>query len=207
MKKNIFWLIIILIIILGVAQLLLKRQGQPEIQNNTVEIIPTVSQEEEVKSIYPIAEFRQRITKKTFGEYITLENSPVSPERFKGFHTGIDVEYEDVVGEVPVLAVCNGEIVLSKWVSGYGGVLILKCAENYYIYGHLKDSSITKNLNVLRGEQIGILGEGQTQETDFERKHLHFGINKKSADLRGYVQNERELENWIDPLESDIYKQ
>lgn len=200
MKKGILLLTVILIIF----GFLLRHPEQPEIQNNIVETIPTVSQEEEIKSIYPIAEFRQRITKKTFGKYITLENSPVSPERFKGFHTGVDVEYEDVNSEVPVLAVCDGEIVLSKWVSGYGGVLILKCAENYYIYGHLKNSSITKNLNVLRGDQIGILGEGKTQETDFERKHLHFGINKKSADLRGYVQNEKELSDWIDPLESDI---
>jgi murein DD-endopeptidase MepM/ murein hydrolase activator NlpD len=197
-KKNILWLIIILVIV-GLS---LKYQEKPD---NKLETMPVVERKEIIKETYPIAEFRQRITKKTFGKYITVENSPVSPERFKGFHTGIDVEYEDVVGEVPVLAVCDGEIVLSKWVSGYGGVLILKCAENYYIYGHLKDSSITKNLNVLRGEQIGILGEGQTQETDFERKHLHFGINKKSADLRGYVQNERELENWIDPLEWGIY--
>jgi hypothetical protein len=33
------------------------------------------------------------LQKKPFGIYITPENSPVQPENFTGYHTGIDVEY------------------------------------------------------------------------------------------------------------------
>ena len=52
---------------------------------------------------------------------------------------------------------------------------------------------------------MALLGKGDSIETDYERKHLHFSINKKSADLRGYVQNKDELIDWENPLESDIY--
>lgn len=48
------------------------------------------------KIVLPIAEFEKRITKKPFGIYITPQNSPVQPERFTGYHTGVDVEYEDI---------------------------------------------------------------------------------------------------------------
>jgi murein DD-endopeptidase MepM/ murein hydrolase activator NlpD len=153
---------------------------------------------------YPIAQFKERITKKPFGIYITPQNSPVSPERFQGYHTGVDVEYEDITGDVPVFTVCGGEIVLAKWVSGYGGTIVLKCSINnqdyYLVYGHLRVSSIIKNIKVLKGDQIAVLGTGKTEETDFERKHLHFAIHKDALDLRGYVQNQSDLKNWLDPL-------
>ena len=148
---------------------------------------------------YPIAEFGQRITKKPFGIHITPQNSPIQPERFAGFHTGVDVEYQDVVDDVPVMAVCDGEMVLARWVSGYGGVVVLKCQENFVVYGHLRVGSIVKKTSVIRGEQIAVLGKGGTIETDYERKHLHFGIHKNALDLRGYVQKAEELIQWIDP--------
>jgi hypothetical protein len=50
--------------------------------------------------------------------------------------------------------------------------------------------------------KLGILGQGFSQETDEERKHLHLAIHQGSSiELRGYVQNPNLLENWIDPLE------
>src|SRR3989344_7022766 len=52
--------------------------------------------ESDKKIIEPIAEFSQRITKKPFGIYITPETSPVHPDKFDGFHTGVDIEYEDI---------------------------------------------------------------------------------------------------------------
>ena len=62
-----------------------------------------------------------------------------------------------------------------------------------------------EKIKILKGEQMALLGKGDSIETDYERKHLHFSINKKSADLRGYVQNKDELSDWENPLESDIY--
>jgi murein DD-endopeptidase MepM/ murein hydrolase activator NlpD len=172
-------------------------------------ITPTVEPTKMVEKIYPIADFKQRITKKPFGLYVTPKNSPVQPERFSGFHTGVDVEYEDIKGDVPVSAVCDGEIVVSRWVSGYGGTVVLKCQINksdyYLLYGHLRTSSITKKTTIVKGEQIAVLGNGKTQETDFERKHLHFSIHKNTLDLRGYVQNQNELKNWIDPLTTNLF--
>ncbi|OHA53787.1 MAG: hypothetical protein A2991_00885 [Candidatus Terrybacteria bacterium RIFCSPLOWO2_01_FULL_58_14] len=54
---------------------------------------------------------------------------------------------------------------------------------------------------VAAGERIGVLGAGDTSETDGERKHLHFAILKDGAvDLRGYVQNQSELSLWYDPF-------
>src|SRR5579863_6635904 len=40
----------------------------------------------------PISGGLSRVTKKPFGIYVTPQNSPVQPEKFTGFHTGIDFE-------------------------------------------------------------------------------------------------------------------
>lgn len=153
----------------------------------------------------PIGEFEKRITKKFFGTYVTPNNSPVSPERFRGYHTGVDVEYADVEGEVEVRAVAKGEVLVSRNASGYGGVMVIEHeirGEKYFmIYGHLQQKSMLKvGEKVENGEKIGILGKGYSLETDGERRHLHFGISKTN-NIRGYSENEAELKsNWIDPV-------
>lgn len=204
MRKNYLILLIILLVLIS-AYLLNSKKN---IVTNPISVIPTkptITPTPTSNKTYPIAEFNQRITKKPFGIYITPKTSPIKPERFQGYHTGVDVEYEDVTTtDVPVFAVCNGNIVLSKWVSGYGGTAILKCQINnvdyFILYGHLKASSITKNSQVKKGDQIAILGTGHTKETDFERKHLHFSVHPNSLYLKGYVQTQNELQNWIDPV-------
>src|SRR3990172_8522253 len=60
----------------------------------------------------PLERASERVTKKPFGIYITPQNSPVQPERFRGYHTAVDIEYGDVSEEVPVYAIWDGEIVL-----------------------------------------------------------------------------------------------
>lgn len=105
---------------------------------------------------------------------------------------------------MPVFAIEDGELVLAKWVPGYGGTIVLKSnIENqdlYVFYDHLDPQSFTENIQVKKGERIAVLGKSQTQETDFERKHLHFAIRKNKLDLRGYVKTEEELNGWYDPL-------
>ena len=149
----------------------------------------------------PVAEFRQRITKKFFGMYITPKNSPVLPERFTGYHTGVDVEYQEVASEVPVSAIADGIAVTSEYASGYGGVIVIKHGEIYAIYGHLRPVSMVKVGTVVKeGEQIGVLGTGYSWETDGERRHLHLGISKTNT-IKGYVATKAELaKNWLDPL-------
>lgn len=154
----------------------------------------------------PTDEFKQRITKKFFGTYVTPSDSPVKPERFSGYHTGVDVEYSDTTRDVPVFAIADGKIIYSQVVSGYGGVFVMQYTYkgNVYLalYGHIRPSTLPeKNSDVAKGKQIAMLGNGNTQETDFERHHLHFSIRKGTeVDIRGYVQNESDLSEWINPL-------
>jgi murein DD-endopeptidase MepM/ murein hydrolase activator NlpD len=156
--------------------------------------------------VFPVENFKERITKKPFGIYITPETSPIQPERFRGYHTGADVEYGDTTGDVPVSAIAAGTIIFSGRVSGYGGVIVIKHSidnKNYLaLYGHLNPATLAaKNTAVISGEKIGILGKGGTAETDGERKHLHFSVYTGSdLNFKGYVQNKEELNKWIDPL-------
>jgi dienelactone hydrolase len=154
--------------------------------------------------VAPVKEFQDRITLKNYGTYVEPGNSPVDPERFQGFHTGVDAEFPEE-GEVPVFAITDGEILLARVVNGYGGVIMIKHTiqgQDYSVlYGHLDPDSITTQNQVKAGEQIAVLGEGFTSETDGERKHLHFSIKPgTNTDLRGYVDSEAKLKEWIDPL-------
>ncbi len=71
---------------------------------------------------------------------------------------------------------------------------------------HIDLESVPNEIDLLKfGDFIGNLGDGYTVETDNERKHLHLGIHKGiEINLLGYVQNEAELNNWINPW--DILK-
>lgn len=166
-----------------------------------------VKAETTTKLIEPTEGFRQRITKKPFGIYITPQNSPVKPERFLGYHTGADAEYGDINSDVSVKAVAAGEVVTARTADGYGGVLIIRHdlagQSTLVVYGHLDPQSLPPvGKKVTSGETVGILGEGGTSETDGERKHLHFAILKKQEiDLRGYVQTQAELTNWHNPID------
>lgn len=156
---------------------------------------------------YPIEDFETAINKKPFGIYITKETSPVQPERFAGYHTGVDIEIAETE-DTPVYAIADGKIIIKKEADGYGGLLVITHTINKEkitaIYGHLRLSSIEKEVGdqVKAGEQIALLGEAFSNETDGERKHLHFALLPgESTDIRGYVQSETELKNWLDPEE------
>lgn len=152
--------------------------------------------------VKPVSEFKQRITKKFFGTYVTPQNSPVSPEKFTGFHTGVDIEYEDISDDVPIYSIDDGQIIYSGHVNGYGGFIAIQYLQYIGIYGHLRPSSlITNHIKVKKGQNIAVLGTGYSSETDGERKHLHFAILKgQKLDFRGYVQNQSDLSFWLNPL-------
>jgi murein DD-endopeptidase MepM/ murein hydrolase activator NlpD len=161
----------------------------------------------------PLNKTLDRVTKKPFGIKITKENSPVSPERFSGYHTGVDFEVlEDELGvDVSIYAICDGPLVLKKYSSGYGGVVVQQCnvesADVTVVYGHLRLDSISTEMkqSLNQGEQIGILGKGFSKETDNERKHLHLAIHKGvTVNLLGYVQDESLLDGWMNPV--DLFK-
>ena len=157
----------------------------------------------------PIDNALNRVTKKPFGIKVSPNDSPVSPEKFSGYHTGVDFETfpneQDSV--VNIYAVCAGSLLLKKYAIGYGGVAVQQCSvegsDVTVVYGHLKLDSITAKIgqNLNQGEEIGILGKGYSTETDGERKHLHLGIHKgKTVSLLGYVQAKSQLDSWIDPM-------
>jgi murein DD-endopeptidase MepM/ murein hydrolase activator NlpD len=157
----------------------------------------------------PINNALERVTKKPFGIQISPGHSPVSPEKFSGYHTGTDFETfaEEKNIDIPIFAVCDGKLIYKNYVSGYGGVIIQSCRladqDVTVLYGHLKLTSIKLKIgNILKaGEQIAVLGKGYSTETSGERKHLHLGIHKgKNIVLSGYVQKQPALTDWIDPL-------
>lgn len=157
----------------------------------------------------PLDRSGERVTKKPFGIFITPQNSPVKPEKFRGYHTGTDFEIfpEELNADVPVRAICDGKIAQKKYASGYGGVLVESCeldgAPITVVYGHLKLASIAKKTgdDLAKGEEIGILGKAYSAETNGERKHLHLGVHKgTSINIFGYVPKEADLSEWIDPV-------
>ena len=156
--------------------------------------------------VEPVRDYKSRVTKKPFGIYVTPSNSPIQPERFTGYHTGADAEYQDVASDVPVYAISDCQIVLSETASGYGGVFMISFDLNgtthTALYGHIRPSSLPKvGAQYKKGDQLGLLGTGYSTETDGERRHLHFAIlSGQQLNIKGYVQSQAELAGWIDPL-------
>ena len=70
------------------------------------------------------------------------------------------------------------------------------------VYGHLSfeaEFARDEGRYLAPGDLIATLGEHGSAETDGERKHLHISIHKgRNVDIRGYVDSEEELANWID---------
>ncbi|HTP57129.1 MAG TPA: M23 family metallopeptidase [Candidatus Paceibacterota bacterium] len=156
----------------------------------------------------PLTNAKTRVTKKTFGLYVTPTDSPVSPEKFTGYHTGLDFETTPAEADVAVTvrALCDGTLLLKKWATGYGGVAVQSCMLDgqavTVIYGHLNIDSVTMDIGAAlhRGDAIAVLGKGYSTETDGERKHLHLGIHKgTTVNILGYVQKKSDLAAWLDP--------
>lgn len=206
---SLVWLGVAIVAFLVFAILRLQNEAPnpvsgPELGKVPDEVSETVV-EESPELVLPIDEFVSRITKKSFGTYVTPNDSPVQPERFTGFHTAVDVEYDDVTGDVPVRAIADGEVIFSGTIGGYGGVVrqVIEWEGAMYtiVYGHLDSTSTIDVGTVSQGATIGILGDGYTSETANERKHLHFSVQPgRSDDVRGYVGSESALSAWIDPL-------
>lgn len=227
MKKITYIIIVTLVVALGIAFLLwwLNLQNNSENQSSSYHnsnldsalLSPEVNQEGESKSEsekkndfqVPLDRANERITKKPFGKFVTPQNSPVSPEKFYGYHTAVDFEIfpEEENIDVAVKAVCSGKLLEKRMATGYGGVAVQSCQLDEtsitVIYGHLNLDSIKSaegdDINV--GEALGILGRGYSSETSGERKHLHLGFHKGAGiNILGYVSNESDLSNWLDPV-------
>jgi len=156
---------------------------------------------------HPLSNALERVTKKPFGVYITKQNSPVQPERFSGYHTGVDFETtpDEQKTDVAVYAVCEGKLAMKKQATGYGGVAVQSCMLDgkavTIVYGHVRLASILQNVGetLKAGQTFAVLGNGYSTETDGERKHLHLGIHAGfSVSILGYVQSKSVLSQWLD---------
>lgn len=156
----------------------------------------------------PIDRSAERVTKKPFGILVTQATSPVQPEKFSGYHTGVDFEvFEDEINEfVNVKAICDGRVLAKEWVGGYGGVVVTSCLldgeQVTVLYGHLNLESEGVNVwdQISAGDEVGTLGSAFSEQTDGERKHLHLGIHRgEMVVYAGYVDQESKLSDWIDP--------
>lgn len=154
----------------------------------------------------PTTGFKARATKKLFGTYVSPGHSPISPERFQGYHTGTDAEYGDIKSDVAVHTIAAGKVIAAQYVSGYGGAVAIRSridgANRVVIYGHLDPNRLPAvGRNLSQGQQFAYLGVGYSSQTDGERKHLHLAILRgDSLDWRGYVQSRSELNAWLNPL-------
>lgn len=169
---------------------------------------PAISPLSDISS--PLDRAADRVSKKKFGQYITPANSPVQPERFSGYHTGLDFEIfpEELNQDVAVKAICSGQLERKEKVSGYGGVAIQSCTLDgdpvTVIYGHLDLASISSAVgdSLPAGKILAELGADQSSDTAGERQHLHLGIHRGTAvDVRGYLAEPGGLNAWIDPCQ------
>lgn len=209
MKKSIFLTMIVLAV---AVYLVLKTEpsNQSESLDDLSSETPLVNKPADSSAfVIPIERANQRVTKKPFGIKVSPNNSPVSPEKFSGYHTAVDFETftDEADKDITIYAICDGPLLQKSTATGYGGFAVQRCSLNggsvTIVYGHIKLSSLaaTSGQELKKGEPIAILGKGYSAETSDERKHLHLGIHRGDAiNIQGYVQSESELTSWIDPM-------
>lgn len=158
----------------------------------------------------PLDRAQERPTPLHFGVHVTPEENPIIPaERFSGYHAALDFEIlpNEIGKDVPVYAICNGKILVSTSADGYGGVVVQNCrwkGKNVTVlYGHTDPASQKPvGAAVKQGDQIAILGEGRSAESDGNRKHLHLSVHEgKEVQMLGYVQSQNELGNYLNPAD------
>lgn len=88
------------------------------------------------------------------------------------FHTGIDIDAD--LGDT-ILASASGKIAYTGTMSGYGKLVIIKHAGEWYtIYAHLNRMMVGKDESVRQGEKIGEAGKTGLATG----VHLHFEIRQ-----------------------------
>lgn len=160
----------------------------------------------------PLDRYDERPKLLTYGLYVTPDpaQNPIDPpERFTGYHTALDLEIlpGEETADVPVYALCPGEVAYAGFAEGYGGVVVHRCVlegnrEVTVLYGHLDRASfgVKEGDTVAKGQRIGSLGAAHSADTDNTRKHLHLGIHAgRDLDYLGYATDQAELGEWIDP--------
>lgn len=167
--------------------------------------------------IWPLDNTQERALLLDFGMYVTPnpDQNPIDPpERWTGYHAAQDIEiFPDEIGrDVPVLASCDGKVIFTGEVNGYGGVLVQTCKldseDITVLYGHIDPHRILKRADdrLNQGNVLGYLGNHKSRDAGYNRKHLHFQMHRGTdIILRGYTSNKEQLNGYINP--TDIIKQ
>ncbi|MBI5560499.1 MAG: peptidoglycan DD-metalloendopeptidase family protein [Deltaproteobacteria bacterium] len=99
----------------------------------------------------------------------------ISPFGVRGqaMHYGIDIK---ATKGAPVKAADDGRVVYSDdQMKGYGNVVILRHADNYYtVYAHNEKNLVKAGDNVRKGEEIALIGDSGNAGP----AHLHFEIRQ-----------------------------
>lgn len=89
------------------------------------------------------------------------------------FHAGMD--FSANIG-TPVYATANGTVVQADWQQGYGKCIIVDHGYGYEtLYAHLDDYKVRIGQKVVRGEQIGMVGNTGKSTGP----HLHYEVHVK----------------------------
>jgi murein DD-endopeptidase MepM/ murein hydrolase activator NlpD len=87
-------------------------------------------------------------------------------------HDGIDIS---APGGTPVLAAAEGQVLFAKRFSGYGNLVVLKHASNYFTaYSHNRRLLVSPGQIVKQGEKIATVGRTGRASGN----HVHFEIHK-----------------------------
>ncbi len=92
-------------------------------------------------------------------------------------NTGIDIKAPP---GSPVRASTNGKVVYVGWIEGYGNIIILESEGFYTVYANLARVLVSKGENVLKGQQIGIMGDSPL--------HFELRIGMKAVDPMPYFE-------------------
>lgn len=92
-----------------------------------------------------------------------------------GSHLGVDIATS---AGTPVLSIGDGEVVTAGWIAGWGNTVVVKhfLADRtviYSNYAHLSKLNVAKGAKVVRGQQIGEVGNTGNSYGN----HLHFQID------------------------------
>lgn len=148
--------------------------------------------------VLPVAEYGKRKNLKIFGEYIQ--------DRFTGYHVADDIEFTDTEADTPVVAMADGEVEVVQFAAGYGGMIKIKHQIDgktiHSIYGHiaLESAKVKAKDPVKAGQFLANLGKNNSEESDGERKHLHFSLYAGDENrINGYEPEASSVKKWINP--------
>lgn len=218
-KKQIIVFVLLTVLTVILAAVAYMNGPEPKEEKQTPTLEP--AGEEEQKSdeqapksayYYPMSgDYSSRVTFRWFGKLVSAgEVAPDCGQSFSGYHNADDLEVTSTEKQqpVPVYAIANGRIRQISNVNGYGGLLIMEAnLEGQPVtlnYGHIdiNSASVRVGDTISAGQQLALLGQGCSAQTDGERKHLHFAIHKSTEiDVRGYLPTQVALNSWINPKE------